>query len=428
MARANNVERFGPLITPEEVDAVTRAFGQRLQSGQSEPEGLLSTPSAVATKLGTTQEEVLAILADVRHRSGRDQKPRFSQRNLNAFLGVGAILLFAINLISVSRSAALKANQPPAPIIAGDAVLQYDPYIKGYRRELSPMVDLTTQTTPVVDKTVIAPPQGVRVTLITPGEHQVIAGPPGTLPDRIASAARLRDSIRTLLAYEESKANVDNNVAVMPYELAPFDPGDSRFGADASVLGWHDVEVSDGRNSFRALFPDKRYAKDAAAYDQALKERLDWITDKKFFPSQHLYKLKSGALKISLHNPLPPGVELAVFDSEQTMYASAQSLASAKSYDVKVLKAQAMAALNELMAETVSLDFFQNRTLPRYILAVYPGGERRIGIPINRGVSQAATRLDDYARNYICDGVAGAVSAEGPLKPKGTITTRMGKR
>jgi hypothetical protein len=430
-----NAQAFEEPITPEEVSEVTRAFAERIQGNQRGPTPNASpTASSLAQVLGTTPDDIRAVLSEVRTRLASTPTASLKRRlqigNLNLFLGIGAILLFTMNFVSVSRSTVSKFKPTPPSLIGGAAVLQYDPYAKGYTRELGPMREMFNKTTLVVDKTVVSPPQGVRVTLITPSENEIIAGAPGPIVDKRENIQRLRDSIRSLLAFEESKATVNNDIPIMPYEVAPFA---GYLGSDPTVLGWHDVEISDGRNSFRALLPDGRYAKDLSAFESALSERLEWITDKKLFPSQHLYKLRPQAVKVSLRNDLPFGVELALYDNKNTVYAAGVRKGLSVPKDIQSLERQVKASFDELVERAANLDVFSGSKTNLSVLAVYPGGEHRAVIPPALRSDQKWGSLSDeeFRRNSedtVVKAISGSVMAEGSLKPKGTITTRFPKR
>jgi hypothetical protein len=227
------------------------------------------------------------------------------------------------------------------------------------------------------------------VSLITPGETKTIVGPSGPVVEHPKSARQLREAIASLLAYEESLARVEGDLPVMDYDRAPWIEARSDFQGRPAYIGWHVIEVSNGRGRFRAVLPDARYAKgDLSRYRDALEKRLNWLTDKKFISSMPPGNLRPNAIRMNVD--LPPGTAFMIWNDRYTAWADGGPVSRTP---LQQSRAQLQAELDRAMRLAVQ----QAKTLPQFrprspsrnnridnhaqVMLVYPGGEAQDGYP-----------------------------------------------
>lgn len=272
----------------------------------------------VARLLGATPEEISRIAGEVP--VSRRQTPRFLRSPWPQLTIAGIGLLMWV--FTLARSEAL-ANAARASAFRGgplngsmEPVLNYDPEAKAYVRDQSQLFINPNSEELVVDESVAPPPQGFRVTLITPTARKTIAGPPGRAKDQGAARDQLRVALRSLVAYEERLGKVRGHLPVVDYVTAPWDQGSLIYP------GWHDIEISNGRETFTGLLPDSRFANDTRGFVTSFEERLDWLSDVKFFSALEPANLRPGAILVHPKVAPPPGYAILMWDNEKTLWAA----------------------------------------------------------------------------------------------------------
>ncbi|RYG25750.1 hypothetical protein EON82_05935 [bacterium] len=377
------------LLTPEVAERVVELYAerqaerQRAEALERERQASMTRIQELADLLGTTPDEVKALAKEAQSTVPVEaeeseyvyesaHKAEVNWR-LHGVYWV-AIFLLIVWLWPTGTTPAVPAPQSTptgylqmpggSPVLA----IHFDPYSRAYVRDIT-SPDSNRARLYLVDQAIKAPPAGAMVSLVTPGVKKMIVGAPGRIKDDLKTAEELRASIRSLLAFEESQEEVNASLPTTGYNDAPFLQDDSRFSGEPRLVGWHVVEVSNGRSSYRGLVPDRRYAKDLAAYEKAMKSRLEQLTDAKFFPSQPPANLRPHSIRFDAPLLLPKGTSLIVWNGSQTFWT--QGTASA-------MPAERMrTALDRALADaTQKLVPTMNGTDALGVMLLYPGGER----------------------------------------------------
>lgn len=409
-------------LTPEIAERVVERFmerqaeRERAEVAERERLAAVAKVQELAELLGTTPEDVRSLAREVRiTRTEPEHRDAMSERESRKArptwpIHLGYIALFAAFLawgaIRGSQPATLDvppgrypyirlADSPAAPVSA----LRFDPYIGGYTRDLGPFF-MATPVNLLVDPSLKPPPPGLKVTLVTPLGKQTILGAVGATPDDAASAAQLRAAIRSLLAYEESRNQVEGVLPTVAYDKAPYDPGTMNWNGDATYVGWHQVEVTDGRRKFVGLLPDRRYAKDLPKFEEALRVRLERFVDTKFFPSRPPANLRPNTTEMRPPRPLPKGVALMVWNDNRTIWFRGAAPEAAPD-----LKDRLQAAVDVALR---ALPPTADPAAAPWVAAVYPGGEVYDRGPFvvgeagtAQGVSLGVTRVAQRVREAI---------------------------
>lgn len=328
------------LFTPEVAERIVERFAerqaerQRIEAAERERLASMTRVQELADLLGTTPEEIQSIAQEVRSDvrtlpPQADPTERFPAQakptwpiHLAYLCTIAVVTMWALapkdgaTIPAGSTPTLPVSSNPRAPVSA----LSFDPYLQGYTRSLNPMMGTETQV--VTAPTVIAPPPGFQVSIITPlGRKTIYGSPMGAYHDPKESAEALKKTVRSLAAYEESLAKVDPSLPVTPYLNAPWQENVASYQGEPRLVGWHNVEIYDGSRSYRALVPDKRYAKDLASYEGSMQQRLDHLTDTKFFPSLPPANLRPNSIKIEPATALPKGTSIMIWNNNKTVWA-----------------------------------------------------------------------------------------------------------
>lgn len=450
--RFRNEEPSDTRLSPNEVDEVTRLYFQREEQRQRERERLASmvSPEEVALALGTTPEEVANLAEEVRTKPRQAEPPverlvpkppdvtGLHAAYLSAIAGLLIVGGIAFSKAGTKQPAVFAPTSPgmtskTLPASRGGAfganyTVTEDPYLNGPVRDLGWLSMHQPPEELLVDPTVSAPPQGLKVSLVTPLAKKTILGPTGSLKAGAKSGEELRAAIRSLLKYEESLATVTGHIPVVDPEKVPTMPGRADFQGQPVYLGWHVVEISDGRGSFRAVLPDARYFADRPeVYRKTMEQRLRWLSDGKFVPGEGTARLEGQVKHVRLTTPLPKGVTLSMSHAGQTVVAEGTADPSSA---VELLPS----AIRDFVV-MVSRDGLIPMDVPQggdgklpavSVIATYPGGEEEIPNfaidydPDYRSPDEFRGTQDNQLKDLV-EHIRGSIEAHGPLKPRGTI-------
>lgn len=366
------------LLTPELAERVVERFAerqaerQRADAAERERMASLTRIQELADLLGTTPEDVRALAQEEakhsppivveREEKNFVEKPRWPL-HLAYLAALGLVLAWGLG-----PKPSVPTARPTTSSI-GVTPLLFDPYSNGYVRNPGMPAPWSQDHELLVSPSILPPPAGLRLKLITPLGDKSVAGPPGKVADTAATFEAAKRSIRSLLSYEESLQRVEGEIPPVDYERAPSTQNDAAFQGRPTLIGWHDVEVSNGLGSYRALLPDRRYAKDLVAYEKAMNMRLKILLDAKFFPSLPPGDLRSGSIELSPSVPLPKGTAIMAWDAQQTFWARGTSDRT----DAAALRAAIAGFVRESAPRLPSSKDPSNLI---FVRLVYPGGER----------------------------------------------------
>lgn len=349
-------------LTQEEAEAVANLYAERERQRTLEAERIAQMPKVddVADILGTSPDDVEALLETVRTKGYTKPKPkeaeveesRFPKKEINWSLHtIYAILILVA--IAITWANVPRFNQPAAqnqPISGSMGhMLRYDPLAGGYMRE--PTFGRPFKDTYVVDRSVQAPPPGIKVSSLGSLGMMIITGPPGEMKAGPTSVAELKKSIQSLLKYEEGLMKVEIQVPIASYSKVPM--YESNYSPNGIMqprfLGWHLVNISNGVTSTDVYLPDARFATSKAEYDAEMQKRLEWAVDKKFVPGVAPGLLKPHSQKINLKTQLPKGLSVMIYDEKDTIWADTGDFQPDPKMNPEQVEKQLKAAFLELM-------------------------------------------------------------------------------
>ncbi len=387
------------LLTPEMAEKVVERFAarqaerQRAEAAERERLASMARVQELADLLGTTPEDVMQLAKEVGEtpHATRAPLPPMAIRAPEAaprwplhaayLTALAACLAWGLSRGNPARGAQAAGTRPflfgpnsPGPAVRG---VHYDPYVKGYVRDLGATMPWNQRQEFLTDPRFVPPPTGLMVTLVTTVGYKTIVGPPGKIQDSAAAAEALRKSIRSLIAFEESLVKVtDANLPIAGYDTAPWTQSDASFQGQPTLVGWHVVEVATERGNYRALLPDRRYAKDPAAYEKALKQRLEVLSDAKLFPSQPPANLRLNAHKLVATPALPNGMSLMLWNERETAWAQGTGKAADPGQARKAVESAVRQSVARLAASMGSGDHLG-------IMLTYPMGEYYNSYPLD---------------------------------------------
>ncbi|GEM_PF-2817302 len=423
------------LLTPELAERVVERFAERRAEREraevAERERLanMTRVHELADLLGTTPEEIREIAQEESKRlpptpkpvevrpEPPETKPRWPIHT--AYLVTLALIAllwppFAARSYLDTRPPHKRLELPPG-FTAAVMGHRFDPYVDGTVRSTGLNAPWETNHEYLVHPSILPPPPGFALKLIYPGGDRIVTGPPGRVKDDAATVEALQKSIRSLVAYEESLATIEGDVPIVRYDRAPWMPQDASYQGRPDFVGWHDVEVSDGVHTHQGLVPDRRYAKDLAAYSKAMTQRLNDLTDTKFFPGQPPANLRPGSVRVAMPT-LPKGTSFMVWNGKRTIWAQGSATKAdptAVGEGFTSLIEEATRRLADSMGPVE--DHLQ-------ITLVYPGGEYYNNWPLDGAKAYPPGGQQTRQADEIKSLVASAIYAVAPpSRPKGTI-------
>lgn len=415
-----------PALTPELAEEVVARFmerqaeRQRAEAREMERQAEVARVQELADLLGTTPDDVAQLAREVRQgtkapraegrRVALAPKPRWP---LHAAYLTALIACLLWGLACFLRSPVAGLPYSLASLTndrASGVGLRFDPYMGGYvRDDMHWPMRFNPGETALVDPTLKPPPPGLKVTLVTPWGRKSLTGAAGKTPDTPQAAAQLREAIRSVVEYEEAAMKVDGRIPTVDYDKAPVIVGTQNWNGKPTYVGWHQIEITDGRQTLRRLLPDRRYAKDLTRFRKAFEGRLQNLSDAKFFPSQPPANLRPGSRKLADSTALPKGVALMVWDDRRTVWLRGSGATGRIESDaLSALVRRASAGL------IPSQDSVQ-------VAAVYPGGESYVWWPTDQAPRDEVARRGEKAKE-LTDAISGALRSEAAVRPLGRIT------
>ena len=423
--------RTTPALTPEVAERVVTRFlerqaeTQRAESREKERQAEVARVQELADLLGTTPDDIVRLAREVQHDAPKGvavpeehaiRKPRPTWPLHAGYLGAVALCLCWGAALSTRRPTFWSGPgvNPPVALPNGrpdDVALRFDPYVGGYTRDPFWAFRFGQGETIAMDPSLKSPPRGLKVSLATPLGRTVVVGSLGKIPDTLEAAEELRASIRSLVAFEESRAKVQGSLPTAGYSSAPYYEGMGNWSGQPTYLGWHQIEVTNGRRVFRGLLPDHRYAKGEVQFQRTMKLRLARFLDTKFFPSQPPANLRPGATKMTPPVPLPKGIALMVWNSQRTVWFQGKGEAKPMT-NASLAKVLDAAALN--LGDTPETAGYLQA------VAIVPGGETNGYWPMpaiqdDNPAKTARERTDQTER--LLDAINAGLSAETAAVP-----------
>ncbi len=415
------------LITPEVAERIVERFAemqaerQRVEAAEKERLASMTRVQELADLLGTTSDEIETIAKEVQGSYVKKLAPtepmsRFPVPEATSTWPIHLAYICVIGVIAVWAAAPKNpvlsyapggpmpyVKSPEDPMHSAVSALQFDPYLKGYTREMSPFLNMGNgvPTQVVTAPSVTSPPPGFQISVVTPLGRKTIYGSVG-YPESSRSPEMLRDSVRSLAEYEESLAKVEPVFPTAGYENVPYLQEAATYQGQSRIVGWHNIEIYDGAKLYRALIPDKRYAKDLSAYNAELDRRLNHLTDTKFFPNLPPGNLRPNSIQLKPTPALPRGTSMMVWNGEKTVWAQGTAL--------EPTELETRASVSNLVSEATKLlkPLMRSGEDHLQVELVYPGGEYYNNWPLDsakgyppKGIlSRQMSELDDLAEAY----------------------------